>query len=189
MLGWGSGPCLFPTQGCFRPSADVLRGWAPDLERAYLEKGRWTLGGSPCTFLPVPITSVTHHLAPRRRTASCRWPFLAQPWTSPPPRPSRAGVLCERQRGTLAGPSRRGQGTGSRQPAIPHGSRRYAHPPPWSVAKSQPGIMHLGRPVKMVLCTGLQGISEETAQPCPQRVRRPHLCSYTTHTSGRSCAA
>lgn len=91
------------------PPPKVAPGPVMGCWRGYLKKGSTGLGGSPATLLPFPITSVTRHLVPKR-TPSCCWPFLAQPWTSLPPRPSRTRGLCGRQRGTLPGPSEEGAG-------------------------------------------------------------------------------
>lgn len=65
---------------------------------------------SASPLLLVPIMCVTHHQTPRHTPAFCYWPFLAQPRMSPPPRPSRARVLNNRQMGSLAGPLRSGRG-------------------------------------------------------------------------------
>lgn len=165
-----------PYPGVLQAQCWGVEGLGPRPGESLSRKGSLDLGGSPPTLLPVPITSVTHHLAPRHRPAPCCWPFLAQPWTSPPPRPSRAGGLCERQRGTLAGPSRRGQGTGSWQLAMPaptleHGREPAGHHAPGKACEDgprAPGSEGFRRKPPSPALRGREGLLSAAAPPTPQ---------------------
>lgn len=105
---WGQ-PLLVPHPGFLQAKSWGWGGVGPQAWRACVVKGHWMLEGP--ILLSVPITWVTHHQAPRcTLLPAVGHSFFAPPRTSLPPRSSRAGGLCAWQKGTLAGPSRRGQG-------------------------------------------------------------------------------
>lgn len=120
-------------------------------------------------LLLVPIMCVTHHQTPRHTPAFCCWPFLAQPWMSPPPRPSRARGLHNRQmggrRGSLAGPLRSGRRLVPDYRLLSQHSQHTWERvlcPPQRRPRSQLGTAPLQ---KRSLLTGPQGILEEITQP------------------------
>lgn len=117
-------------------------------------------------LLLVPITWVTHHQTPRHTPAFYCWPFLAQPWMSPSPRPSRARVLHNRQMGSLSRASEEWQGTGSRlQTAVP---TLTAHTGVGAVPTPGKAKTPGGRQPPLQrrsLFTGPRGILEEIIQP------------------------